>query len=432
MQSGLTLKNRAIKSARGSVDVKRPVFFFHLLLLIVCVFGQMANFGSTWISVANITSVVIGPFLAARLLRSKIDAETKFIITAFAIIFGLSAISVLNDKLENSVYYLRDIYVSIYWIILALYWIKYFPEKINISLKIVTSILFTVAVLQFSYEYYGYGLNPGLSDDFYIHANSAFDLGYPSVMGNPNNYAAFLLPIIFIFATESKNKIDKFIITVCVLSLIIAGSRLAIFGAIIAFLMIKNLKIKIMLIVFMILTYFLISRSGESFDIYSIDKMMQFFTLSYNDYTSENSIGSRILTHELFFRNFDEFFVGSYSPSLMCPQFKNIYEIDDLMQFSPHSMLIELQCMFGLFGLISYVFLIIGILMFCYRYNVSKIRIFIIILICIMATTIPSNIFRSSQQFFSLTIFVVWMARGWDQLDLNDARDILKPARVSR
>lgn len=353
----------------------------------------------------------------ARLARSKITQPVTFAIAAFAALLFLSLITIATDTLEHGLRYSRDVLVSLFCFVLAIFWVKYFRSKLEIALFIVVIILFSLAVLQFTYESFGFGLDPNLADEFYVHAKSAYEIGYPSTFGNPNNFAAFILPIFILFILKKKNAWNVFVIVLCALSLLLAGSRMALIGAVVGLLFWPG-RLKVVIVALMLVAFaFLVAiyNTGIATDIYAIDRAFSAFRIAPSGLSTDNSIGLRILSHQMFLENFGEFILGSFSPSHMCPQLSYFSYNSTFLEYSPHSLIIEIHCLFGMFGTIIFSLFIVAISILFYESKTSKLKVVLALLIFMAVTTIPSGIFRSGQLFFSLTLFIISVAAGWDR-----------------
>lgn len=404
------------RPARATSE-KQPSLWFHLPLLVLCMMGPMANFGNTSLSIMNIASILIGPILMARLAKSRITQPAAFAIGGFAILLFLSIITLATDTLDDGLLYSRDVFVSLFFFVLAIFWMKYLRDKLEIALSVVVIFLFAVALLQYTHESFGFGLDPNLSDEFYIHAESAGDIGYPSTFGNPNNFAAFILPIFILLIFEKKDARNIFLIVICAISLLLAGSRMALISAIVGLLFLQG-HTKMVAIAFVLAALaFLVTiyNTGFALNIYVIDRLLDVMRISSSGLSTENSIGLRILSHQMFLENFDEFIIGSFSPSHMCPQFSGLSYRSNLLEYSPHSLIIELHCLFGIGGTFVLSLFIFGLSLLFYESRINKSKRFLIFLVCIAVTTIPSNVFRSSHLFFSLGLFIVSLAANWDR-----------------
>ena len=322
-----------------------------------------------------------------------------------------------TDTLEHGLRYSRDVVVSLFCFVLAIFWIKYFRDKLKTALSIVVIILFSVALLQFTYESFGFGLDPNLADEFYVHAKSAYEIGYPSTFGNPNNFAAFILPIFILLILEKKNAWNVFVIVICAISLLLAGSRMALIGAVVGLLFWPG-RLKVAIIALLLVAFaFLgaIYNKGIETDIYAIDRAFTAFRIAPSGLSTDSSIGLRVLSHQMFLNNFGEFVVGSFSPSYMCPQLSSFSYNSNLLIYNPHSFIIEMHCLFGLAGTVILTLFIVAISIFYFENKTNKSKIILTFLICMIVITIPSGIFRSSQLFFSLTLFIISVAAGWER-----------------
>lgn len=387
---------------------KRKIKHYSIIFLIFAfVTGSYIHIGSTALSGTNIIAALGIFFILNDLSKNKSKFNVfKFLgaISIFLIVL-LAGYSLILNNTEPNIRLLRNAITAFVAIYLGSLVAERYPRELTKALQVSIIFYLIIALLQFSYLILGYGFNPA---DRFVDAGffdaSLSNIGFPSVFTNPNDFSLISLLILIYFMFAATARINNYFIIIAMLCIFVSGSKVAILISFIAIILKMQLEksMKAYLALFFIilcaaLIYF--SFPEEGVGLYSIDRfIVTILEILSGSLDVNSSISIRLQSLVYFLSNYNNFLWGIFEAGVPFTQFAYADFKTDLIELNPHSFVIEIHALFGIFGL----FIIIGVFTSVFLLLLKKYNLFISLYLWIsfvLISSIPSSILGISSYF---------------------------------
>jgi hypothetical protein len=324
-------------------------------LILVCgilfLLGSFVNIISSAVSGTNVISMVFFPLLCYMVLCGRFSRAGFLAIIGFVIFIFSSYIALILYPTPENFRLVRAAMVAASGVFWGSWISNRYPIIANRVVLYSFFISLVVALLQVSYLSYGIGLDPAARfKDVDFLKGSIFESGFPSFFTNSNDFSVFAT-LVFLYFLFGTRLIDKVFMVLALIAVMLSGSKLTVMicllGLIIAFNQHRKLMILIGLI-FIVIFYLL-----DPLNFYFFARLVNTITeIISGEVDAASSVSLRAETYMFFIKEYPRFLLGSFNASLPFPQF-NIADFDvGLMSVNPHSMIIELHGLFGVFGLV--------------------------------------------------------------------------------
>lgn len=333
---------------------------------VVFLLGSVVHLVSPAVSGTNVIAIAGLPFVAWALLTGPVRLRTLPTVSALALLLLLSLMAAAFLPVGENLRLVRGAAVTIVSVAGAAW---FAAERSRLALRAVQVALVisgVCALLQASFLAVGVGIDPVLEDRFMDALESGIvNFGLPSIYGNPNNFSVFSGLVVLYFGLHADEvgwpwQVFAFLCvlasgsrTVFVLSLAWVGFQLVLR---------RGLPGLLTGVVSLAIVAGGIAATGGKSGIYVIDRTYSGVAEVWTgDVAAGSSLDVRQRSHLYFVRNYGNFLFGSFDASQPYPSFRNADFDDSLVRVNPHSLVIELHALFGLFGLLICLLLALGL-----------------------------------------------------------------------
>lgn len=381
---------------------------FWMAFLVLCMFGNFVFLVSPTFSFLNISALVLLPFLVIAVIRTSAGAAGWMFGLGLVLMTSLCLVVWLNDPSYANGQAIRNSIVLTFCSVLAIYWNRNFSEHLLYSVGAVLLATLMISLLQLSFELTGFGLEAKLSEEWRQYGQKGFEIGFPSVFGNPNDYSAFVLAVFLFLVRQRASSKAFFLVLVCGIALLLSGSRSALFIYLLGFSFFRGPFKYVLIPVSMGLAVivWLLAARGIDTGFYAIDRFVEVVRLSATNANTGDSLWLRTQSYIFFFGEYWRFLFGSFTFERTCPQFAFSGLGNDLLIYSPHSFLIELHCAFGFLGAIIFGLLFFSGAVTLVKAKLQTLLIGYFVLSIFIITSVPSSVFSSGQIFFMIVLAV--------------------------
>lgn len=333
-----------------------------LIGAIVFALGSALYLGTPTLSGTNVIGVLCFPIVLWRVVTGPTSAVALPAVLGFALLLLLVSISAIGYPAPENSRLLRGVVVAIVAVWGSAWMRTAAPANLHRAVLTVLVMATAYAALQASYVVLGVGIDPRLEEQLLDALNTGvLNIGLPSFFGNSNNFSVFAgLALLYLGVTRQPTHWSWYIVTLgCIVA---SGSRTVfVFSALWLQLLLmhrRGLKGTLwgsLLVVSVVVA--VAALQGES-GIYLVDRT--YFAASEliaGDVAAGSSLDMRGQSHLYFLEHYGNFTFGSFDASQPFASFRNAGFDDALVRVNPHSFLIELHALFGVFGLAVFVLL---------------------------------------------------------------------------
>jgi len=326
--------------------------------------GSSLYLGSPSLSGTNIIGVVCFPVVLWRLFTGRVAPVAVPAVLGFSLLLVLACVSAVGYPAPENTRLLRGVVIAIVATWGTARMLMTAPDVAHRAALTVLVIAATFAALQASYVVAGRGIDPRLEEQLVESLNTGvLNIGLPSFFGNSNNFSVFAgLLLLYLGVTRQRTHWGWYVVTLaCIVAsgsrtvfvlsalwlqlllMLRSGVRGTLFGAVLGVSAVVAVA----------------ALQGES-GIYVIDRTYYAAAeLIAGDVEAGSSLDMRGQSHLYFLKHYGNFTLGSFDASKPFASFRNAEFDDALVRVNPHSFLIELHALFGVFGLA--VFLLVGV-----------------------------------------------------------------------
>lgn len=378
---------------------------------------------SSELSGTNFVVLALLPFALVAFMAAVLGRTLSYGALGLVLLCVLAAICVLLDPVSTNAKLLRGALVGAIGAYGAVWISENRPALVPICVGSAIALTMAIATAQASYLFFGVGLNP-VSDEV-TNSVSGLVIGIPSAFGNPNDFSVFLL-LILIACLWRSGRFAATIRLVCLVGIVLSGSKLALLLALLGFFMGTLKRFFLLFIPGIVIGAFLINKWLEVLQIYSIQRLIEAGeAVSQGTIGSGGSIAVRLSSVRYFVENFPEFLVGSFSAAQAYPQFSDALFDVSLISVNPHSAVIELAALFGIFGLIIFLLLSVSAIGRLKASGYTLHRLWFAFLSIIGASFVPSSILFNGWFLGVAALVVSWKLETDDRtaITLSQAED---------
>ncbi|MBL8995934.1 MAG: hypothetical protein JNL44_01310 [Gemmatimonadetes bacterium] len=323
---------------------------------VVFLLGSSLYLLTPTLSGTNLIAAIAFPFVCWSVLVSRPREGGLAAIAAFALLFVLALIAAAAHPEPENFRLVRGVIAAMVGTFGAAWFVRRDPA---LTVRVVKSVLVlaaAAAALQGTFLLFGIGLDPRLEEQILeVLSGGILTIGLPSIFGNANNFSVFAGLVILFFGVRSE-RIGlgwRLLALLCVLA---SGSRtvLVLSFAWLAVELVRRRGVRgvgLAIVLVAVVGSVVLASGGES-GIYALDRTYYAFSdLLTGDVETGSSIDVRGRSHMYFVTHYGNFVFGSFDASRPFASFRNTGFDDALVRLNPHSFLIELHALFGLFGL---------------------------------------------------------------------------------
>lgn len=323
---------------------------------IVFALGSALYLGSPSLSGTNLIAFVCFPLVLWRVLTGPTSVVAVPAVIGFSLLLLLAGVSAVGFPAPENARLLRGVVVAIVASWGGATMLRTAPATLHRAVLSVLVIAAAVAALQASYVLLGRGIDPRLEEQLVDSLNTGvLNIGLPSFFGNSNNFSVFAgLVLLYLGVSRRRTHWGWYLLT---LACIVASGSRTVF-------VLSALWLQILLmlrggltgtvfgsILVASVVLAVAALQGES-GIYVIDRT--YFAASElfsGNIEAGSSLDMRGQSHLYFLEHYGNFTFGSFDASKPFASFRNAEFDDALVRINPHSFLIEVHALFGVFGL---------------------------------------------------------------------------------
>ena len=328
-----------------------------LSIAVLFLLGSFVYIGSPTISGTNLISAIAMPMVAWSVLTSRLDCAILPSVLAFALLLVLSGIVLVADPVPENIRLMRGVISSGVACAGAAWFHREEPRLTIVALKTVVLIAAAVAALQASFLAFGIGIDPVIEDQVAAAlAAGQLRFGLPSFFGNPNNFSVFAGLAVIYFGVQGirVHSVWTAIAFACVVA---SGSRTVLMFAVAWMVTLHVLRTgwwgALRGVLILVAASVAVTATEGQSGFYLIDRTYGAFSeLLSGEVQPGSSLDVRGRSHLFFLENYGSFLGGSFDASRPFDVFANTGFDDSLVKVNPHSLVIELHALFGLFGLL--------------------------------------------------------------------------------
>lgn len=335
--------------------------------------GSFVYIISPSVAIGTVIVLFIGPIYLFNFFKTKQKSgATVFLLLLLGGLVILSIVALLVNPIYSNAQYLKAFGFSFLSLPIIAITLARRPGAINWAVVWYAAIIFIFAVAQITYIYFGVGLDPARLDSAqYVIDNLVGYVGPRSIFSNPNDFAAvcLLIVIYFLFKSSISEIWKNFITLVSSAMVLFSGSRICI-ASLILLLVAYYLKdwakfgraalvASVGGIIIVAFTGFGIQSFGDSYwfnKLLSFEDLILYYIGMGAGRIADGSADVRISTYAEFLSNIGSIGVGSFKA-----QDYSYFLSDVLMREDPHSLMVELGLLYGYFGLLIYILILVWI-----------------------------------------------------------------------
>ncbi len=343
-----------------------------LLGAIVFALGSALYLGSPSLSGTNLIGFLCFPIVLWRVFSGSTSVVAVPAVLGFSLLLLLACVSAVAYPAPENSRLLRGVVVAIVASWGGAMMLSTAPATLHRAVLSVLVIATIYAALQASYVLVGRGIDPRLEEQLVESLNTGvLNIGLPSFFGNSNNFSVFAgLVLVYLGVSRRRTHWGWTLLTLgCIVA---SGSRTVFVLSALWLQLLVMLRSGVkgglfasVLVVCVVVA--VATLQGES-GIYVIDRT--YFAaaeLIAGDVEAGSSLDMRGQSHLYFLEHYGNFMFGSFDASEPFASFRNAEFDDALVRVNPHSFLIELHALFGVFGLAVLVLLSLSLFVSLWR-----------------------------------------------------------------
>lgn len=335
-------------------------------------FGSWLYVYNSALAVSSIIMFVIGPFVAVNFMAR---AHAKNDITLFYILVGLfvlSCIALIYSPTPDNFRYCKSFLYALFAFSFIDYICAFHRGSIWVGCALFMVVIVIVAIPQVTYILFGFGVNPAYTGDAgeFLASDAFLTASVRSIFYNPNNFAsACTLLLILVLQARDGYLMRHALVKVILLALVfLAGSRACLLVSVIAVLFhywneLKSLKkgsiSKFIAFgasgsILVVVASSWLSKSHIFEKLSTITNIIGAAVSSGAAHVTDVSVRERWSAYAGFFDRFFSLGMGSFEAR----NYVNVYRPGTLISENPHSLVLELSALYGYFGLLAFIFML--------------------------------------------------------------------------